>query len=463
MPNQAVLTPTDLGASLAVVADKVEVNVDGTTIVRGADGKLSGAAAPGVTVQQAIPTISAPTGGLVGAKKGDHVVVTSDGTATGVVQSTWVYTGSVWMMMHSQPTNVVVAEGLRSYYPLTTALIDRYDTLPTAAQVTAQGFTAVGAGAVIAPYGAWAGYQLLYVDAPVATAANAFTVPTAYIRHEVAITPGVGNTYFLKTLGDRRTTIEGWVCDPAAGAPVRRLAAKGVAYQGAMPKTTIQLSPKEEFGSDTSYHEWLGFEIPVTLVNSYKTATNTLRLAFRPAIGNQEGNRLYLAGWGMASNNVGVTVNNCYAYDSQFNLGSRLAYAGEWDGMGFWSLGGNTTVTGVRVALPRTDKDLYLTIVGRGEGGPSFQWLNATIAHASGNVDLGRPRPHIVAPLANDAVRNTGNGGLTSGGWLIPAATLAAKTVTPANSGVSYLELTLRNINHNDTVYGTSFVAETIN
>lgn len=37
MPNPKVLTPTDLGASLAVINNKVEVNVDGITIVRAAN------------------------------------------------------------------------------------------------------------------------------------------------------------------------------------------------------------------------------------------------------------------------------------------------------------------------------------------------------------------------------------------------------------------------------------------
>lgn len=462
MATQKVITLGDLGVSLEVVSNKVEAKVDGTTIVRQTDGALTAAAAPDVTVQGGIPTISPPAGSPLGPKKGDHVIVTSDGTATGTVQSTWVYDGSAWVMMGSQPTSLVVAQGVRSYYPATTALVARYNVLPTAAQLTAQGFAAVGAGAVIAPYGHWAGYFLLYGDAPAATAATAFTVPTSYIRHEVAITPGGPNTYFLKTLGDRKSNIEVWVCDPTSGTPVKRLAAKGPAYQAAMPKTTIQLSPQEEFGSDTSYNEWLGFEIPPDLVTTYKTATNTLKLAFRPGIGNQEGNRLYIGGWGVASNGVGVTVNNCYTYDNQLNGGARLAYAGEWDGMGFWTLGANTTVTGVRVALPRLDKALFLTLIGRGEGGPSLQFLRARIAHSSGNVDLGRLRPHLVAPLAESGVGNTGNGGLTYGGWLIPAATAAAKAVQPTTSGVHYLELDLQNLNHNDVVSGTSFVVETV-
>jgi hypothetical protein len=457
MATQKVLVPTDLGTSLEVVSNKVEVKVDGATITRATNGALVGAAAPNVTVQQGIPTISPPTD----PKKGDHVVVTSDGTATGTVQSTWVYTGTAWVLMHSQPTTVVVAQGVRAYHPTTTALIENYTATPTAAQLTAQGFTAVG-GAVNAPFGGHAGYFMSYQDIAIATAANAFTPPTAYVRHEVAITPGVANTYFLRLLGDRKTIVEVWVCDPASGAPVRRLAATGVVFQGAMPKTTIQLSPKEEFGSDSSFFEWVGWTIPAALIAAHKTASNTLKLAFRPAIGNQEGNRLYIGGWSVATNGIGYVVNNYNGFDTTPNLGARLAYAGEWDGMGFWSIGGNTTVTGVRVALPGIDKAVYLTLVGRGEGGPSVQWLNATIAHSSGAVDLDRPRPHLVAPLAEYGVGNTGNGGLTCGGWLIPAATLAAKAVQPANSGVHYLELTLQNMNHNDTVYGTAFVVETV-
>jgi hypothetical protein len=457
MATQKVITPTDLGASLEIVANKVEVKVDGVTVTRGVGGALTAGAAPNVTVQQGIPTISPPTD----PKKGDHVVVTSDGTAAGAVQSTWVYTGTAWVLMHSQPTNIVVAQGVRSYHPTTTALIENYTALPTAAQLTAQGFTAVG-GAVNAPYGAFAGYFMSYQDIAIATVSNAYAPPTAYIRHEVAITSGVANTYFLRLLGDRKTIVEVWVCDPVSGVPVRRLTANGVVHQGAMPKTTIQLSPKEEFGSDSSYFEWVAWTIPLALVTAYKTAANTLKLAFRPGIGNQEGNRLYLGGWGVASNVVGYEISNYNSFDTTPNFGARLAYGGEWDGMGFWSIAANTTVTPVRVALPGTDKAVYLTLVGRGEGGPSFQWLNATILHVSGAVDLDRPRPHLVAPLAEYGVGNTGNGGLTYGGWLIPAATLAAKAVQPSNSGVQYLELALQNMNHNDAVYGTAFVVETV-
>lgn len=443
----------------------VVTNVDGSvTIDAGAGGSaIVEPFAQDVYVGQANPNVVSPTTFPV---EGDFYIQTSDGTVTGLLQSSWVYDGDsgTWIMHGSVATAVAAPAGSpRSYYPATTAYIPRYDALQTAANVTAQGFVGVG-GATVAPYGpVFAGKYLLTCNAAVATPATAFTVPTSYVRHEVAITPSVANTYFIKALGDREHCNEVWVCNPTTGVPVKRLASKGVAQQVAGIKNTIQLSPLEEYGSDGDNWEWLGFEIPPDLVATYKTATNTLKLALRPGVNNGEGNQWYMAGWAVASNGIGVTVNNCFSHDNILNGGTQLVYGGAQDGMSYWSVGAGATINGIRVALPRIDKDVYLSVVALANPGNRMAWVDVTIAHASGNIALGRPKPHIKAPLADSALSDVSNISLSPSGWLIPQATLAAKAVQPTNSGVYYLELNLQNRNPGQVAYGTSWVVETVN
>lgn len=72
MTTKQVLTPGDLGASLEVAGNKVEVKVDGLTIVRTAGGALTAAAVPNAVVRASGPlTGVAPTSADLGYNPAD--------------------------------------------------------------------------------------------------------------------------------------------------------------------------------------------------------------------------------------------------------------------------------------------------------------------------------------------------------------------------------------------------------
>lgn len=406
------------------------------------------------------PTATIPTSTPL---SGDTYLVTSDGTTTGTYQLVWYHNGTTWVPGAPGATSITTpVSGIRSYYTATTAY-QSYLADPVTGDIAAQGFTLVG-GATMVPYGSLFGLAGMWnISSNAATLATAFTIPTQYIRHEVSITAGVSNTYFLRTLGDRETTLEVWVCNAATGVPEKRLAAKAVSSTGAGIKNTVQLSPREEYGCESDYFEWLGFEIPSALVASNKTATNTIKLAFRPGVSNGGNTNIYIGGWAVAANNIGYSFSSGFVFDDIVNGGTQIVFGGTQDNMTYCSISANTTVNGVRVALPDTNKNIYLSLISLGNPGNRAQWLDTTIAHISGNVALGRPRPHLKSPLADNALRDISNNGLPVAGWIIPAATLAAKSVTPTNSGVSYLDLNFINRSSGNIAYITGIIAEQTN
>jgi hypothetical protein len=410
--------------------------------------------------QQGNPNVSPPSGA---ASRGDVVIQTSDGTSNGSVVATWIWDGTKWQQTGYNPTAIAApAASPRSYYPSNPQYFDyNGQSSPTAAQITAQGFTPIG-GATATTGSVYAGNGLIDINAVAPSITTQFTIPTSYIRHEVAVTPASDNTYFIKAIADRETCLEVWVCDKTSGIPLLRLAAKGVSAISNQAKTPIQLSPKEESGSDGNVFEWFGFEIPKAIVVANITGTGTLKLAIRPAPLNGNGNISQIAGWAVAQSSILYTVSNCFSFDNQLNGGGQLLYTGLATNA-YWTIGANATVNAVRVPIPDVTKDCYLTLVApTNTGGSRAQYADTTIAHPSGNVRLFRPKPHVKAPIA-DASQGDSDYGLYAAGWIIPAATLAAKAVTPANSAVSYLELNIRNTNQSQLIFGFGFVMEAVN
>jgi hypothetical protein len=94
----------------------------------------------------------------------------------------------------------------------------------------------------------------------------------------------------------------------------------------------------------------------------------------------------------------------------------------------------------LRVPITDVTKDIYLTVIDlfRTVDGMScgLQYCDFSLTHTSGNVDLGQPRHDIVAP--SSLIVKQGHRGL---GWIIPAATVAAKVTTPSGSAIPYLSL----------------------
>jgi hypothetical protein len=430
-----------------------------------------------VKTQIGTPIVSPPA---IAPVPGDVIICTTDGTANTATQSSWEYTSAgAWVQTAGSVLGASIpTPGIRTYFSANTAL---YKDFTTAAQVNAAaiagyGMTPVGAGVAVGPWAGGAvnvGRTYIQVDCPGAIAGTApldpdvFNFPTKYIRHEVQIVPGVDNTYFLYTNQDRISTIEVWICNYATGVPELRLNGSAPTAVYAGRHTPLHCSPTSESGSDHSYFEWFGFPIPKDALIS-RTVGGRIKLAFRPALFNAEGARLYISGFAMSANAVNITVRTTHGIEKRVDSGGYMDNAGILDGTAYISVPANATApTGaagisIRVPLVDTTKDIWLNLVGLGNAnGNPAQWLNTTIIHSSGNIDLGRPKPNLASPYANAYLTDVGSGHPMSG-WVVTASQLAAKTIKPANSAIPYLELQFRNTNQADVAYFAGIITETL-
>jgi hypothetical protein len=408
-----------------------------------------------VAVQMANPNMLAPTAIAVPVK-GDVVVVTSDGTPTGQLQASYIWNGTTWLMQSAYTTPTAISSPTnRTYFTATTAFVDRLETAETAATIAARGFTAVGAGAAIAPsaLGLYIMSFMLMLTTPTptlnaASIAALYTIPTVYIRHELSITAGVANAYFLRLRSSGPdNNVDVWVCDPVSGVPVERLHGNATCrWTTGDTGTAFSLGPDESNGAINREYEWVHWPIPASVIAARKTATNTIKLAIRKGIGAGNGNNVDIAGYAMASvGNSQFVATPVFVSDNQANGGIQLPYNATVTGNPYAILGpsaaGNitaipaNTVTGegVRISIPDITKDCYLSLFCHGN---LYTYTNKqiqlVITSVTGPILLGRPRPTQSGPLAQRLANESGLGAMTVNGWLIPASVLAAKAVKPA-------------------------------
>lgn len=188
---------------------------------------------------------------------------------------------------------------------------------------------------------------------------------------------------------------------------------------------------------------------------------DTIKLALRPGHLNGEYDQLYISGFAMVENAYGYGVNNELQYDDWLNepsvAGNRqMAWAGTVEGMAYAPILSGGTVT-LRVPVLDVTKDLLLNVVQNAQSNVAFEmhYCEFSLTHASGNVFLGRPNVVIKSQGANSAVGY----GHAANGWMIPAATVAAKVTTPANSAVPYLDVVITNPSNVDQ-YFNGFTTE---
>jgi hypothetical protein len=434
---------------------------------------------PIFTTQIGLPSITPPPS----PKAGDVVIQTSDGTANTPVQSVWTFDGLRWIQTGGSvigATATAPTPGIRQYAISNTALQEQWVTATavSAASITAYGFIPVGAGVTIAAYiggGLFAGRSIVALNCP-RTANGAspgldvdvFTPPTKYLSHTLQASANVDQTYYLETLTDRVSIADVWICNATTGVPELRLKAAAITGSYAGRHTPLDNSPLGEGGSSSSYYQWLGFPIPKSALVGRLTPTNQVKLAIRPGMFNGENGLLYVSGYGISASPIGLSLTSPYALDNRVNGGGFLSVAGMLDGIGYIAIAANATVPTpanggfINIPLTGTDRDIWLTFIGHGNanGNPS-QWISVTLKHTSGDIVLGRPRPNLQSPYAVQYISDIGNGHPMSG-FVIPAATLAAKAVTPANSAIPYLQLQLRNTNGNDVAYFSGIVCETL-
>ena len=395
--------------------------------------------------------------------EGETYIQTDTGLEDGFVISEWRYTGTAWRRVNYIDYPAMSAPTLmnRTYYPLRAAYVPYMTAAQTAAQIAAHGFTAVG-GATISNYGMYSSYNIIQARATRQSAANVTDIPTSYIRHELPITVGVDNTYHMSTLTNRAnfTALTVWVCDPVTGVPVKRVGANSQASQGADNHQHINIAPDNGHPQISSYYEFSSFAIPKALIAAYKTASNTIKLALHTNTDSSETDLWYIGGWGMTSNPYGLVTQPIIVNHWQMDgvKASNVDWQGDIAGCAACSVPTNGTK---RVRIPVLDaaKDLVITVIGRSSEFPDSFFGDYTLVHASGNVQLGR------LPVTGETPYGTAtNNNLQSRkGFSIPASTLAAKTITPLNSGVSYIEIDIKNLSYHWLLSIHGFAVEYLN
>ena len=397
------------------------------------------------------PNVTSPTTETL--IKADTYIQTLDGTETGILLSEWRYTGTTWVRINykNYPTSFPAVTPNRVYFPNNSAMMLQINNPIDAAAVAAMGFTAKGS-ATCEPYsgdgGPYGGHYMIRcanLDTPPANDTQRYSIPVNYVEHEIPVTSGVDNMYFLSTLTNRSSfvNIEVWICD-SSGTPLSRLHSSSQCRQDADTKDHMCIGPDNGHTLVSQYYEFSSWCVPESLVTANITGSNTIKLAIRPASNSQDGTILFLGGYAMTTNPFGVsqiTVVNLI-WNSDWDNSSRLTWQGTLGGLDAGYVPENSSRK-VRIPLIDNTHDIIVTMIGTDTnlGGNGLQW---TISHPSGDVQLGRPNVTNVSPYAYGISRVAPK--LHYYSVSIDAVTLAAKTITPTNSGIPYLELDLINI-----------------
>ena len=305
---------TGIVSTVNTVAATLAVPVGVLTEAIGFDATGKIVASPPATANNAIvqvgnPNLSPPTS-IPTPVKGDIVVQTADGTRTGQLQGSFVWDGTAWVMQSAySPSSAAVPPNVRQYYSGITLWLERFQQAETAGAIAFRKIAGVG-GATVA-MSALGGYanSFSYAFTTPLIAQNAaniaalYTPPTAYVRHEVAITPGVPNSYGLKIRsGYADNVVSVWVIDPATNLPAARLHGNCVSRFGnSVYGISLSLGPNEESGIWNTEWEWVQFLIPKDTVATYKTATNTIKLAVLSGLGHGNNGTIEVSGISMSA------------------------------------------------------------------------------------------------------------------------------------------------------------------
>lgn len=412
---------------------------------------------------------------------GETYIQTTEGTANGTPLGTplasWKYAGGKW---HRETgfglqSSTAAPAAVRNYigqvlvtapFKATNRPYGGFTARPTgftAAEIASMGFTAVGGAGIVdygSNYGMVSGRALIAtatraVNSATVTGTHPFAPPTSYIRHEVPATAaGKDMAYMLQFITGglaRGLGVEVWVCDPTSGAPAKRLYANTTPMQGdtnaLANQQPLYLAPDNTTCNSDYYRCWMHWAVPASVVATYKTSSNMIRFALRPAVDNGENTAFNITDYAVAelnhghvvlgSMNFGNTVNSVGAR-SVTTGGNMLTWYANTNGLSSsYVPAGRTRV--LEIPIVSTTKDLYVTMLSNmdtdkpeGWGLSKTHWI---LKHTSGDVVLGTPRLDITAPSARRIYSHH-----RAMGVVIPATVIAAKATTQhTNSVQQYL------------------------
>jgi hypothetical protein len=297
------------------------------------------------------------------------------------------------------------------------------------------------------------GYRFHYRAATISQTNGA---PTNYVRIELPVTTTVDNAFFVLTsVWDRWQSIHVRICDPSNSlTPTVLLSSRTNSIRNGSGVSSW-VGPNNVVANPNRHLEWFQYSLPLDLVNTYKTATNTVHLALHFTTYGQitASENLFIAGLAMCPNPYGVTVKASVDVASAFSSGGATiplwsSHPHQWNNETLIQMNNNTTFTNLRVPITSTSRAIYLGIVMWGDTWvpyTHYYTVNGKIYHPN-PYEIGR---YGIQVMSRQLFRH-------AYGVVISATDVAAAAVTV--SGSYYLNFTLRNIG--ETTYIRGFYTE---
>ena len=343
-------------------------------------------------------------------------------------------------------------------------------------------FTAIGGATVsdsVTTYGTPA-YRCIKITATRAVASTALNnlhvIPTQYVMHEVPIRAGKSHQYLINYLQQSEPTLEVWICDPNTGIPARRVYAQAAVAPGTftVSSMTVQRAPDNGYGLQDFNRGWVGFELGHSVVNTYKTSNNTLKLALRPGMASTAGNTFLISGYAMCVSEYShifmpmLTFKNtanipdlCSATEGAVNYPRWWGFS---DGVGWCVMEDGESMT-FYIPIPDTSKSYYITALNSARdanlesgffGSATAEWLIGKVGDTS-PIFIGRPSPDIVAPSANVCTRSVAKAGI-----VVKGIDIVTKLVYMPYNACPYIPLQVRMYNAGIKAYLMGFVLEEV-
>jgi hypothetical protein len=294
--------------------------------------------------------------------------------------------------------------------------------------------------------------------------------------HEVPIRAGKSHQYLINYLQQSEPTLEVWICDPNTGIPARRVYAQAAVAPGTftVSSMTVQRAPDNGYGLQDFNRGWVGFELDHSVVNTYKTSNNTLKLALRPGMGNGGGDTFLIAGYAMCVSEYSHIYMPILTFENTANIPDlRSATEGavnypKWggfsDGVGWCVMKDGESMT-FYIPIPDTSKSYYITALNSARdanlesgffGSATAEWLIGKVGDTS-PIFIGRPSPDLVAPSANVCTRSVAKAGI-----VVKGIDIVTKLVYMPYNACPYIPLQIRMPNAGIKAYLMGFVLEEV-
>ena len=345
-------------------------------------------------------------------------------------------------------------------------------------------FTAKGGATVsdsVTTYGQPA-YRCIKITATRAVASSALNNlhvrPTQYVIHEVPIRAGKSHQYLINFLQQSKPVLEVWICDPNTDIPARRVYAQASVAPDPFTilSMTVQRAPDNSYGLQDFNRGWVGFELGYSIVNTYKTSNNTLKLALRPGMDNGGGDTFLISGYAMCVSEYSHIFMPILTFSNTANIPDlRSTTVGtvnfpKWstytNGVGWGVMGTGESMT-FYIPIPDTSKSYYITALNSTRDSKNIQesgffeaaaadWLIGKVGDTS-PILIGRPSPDLVAPSANVCTRL-----VTKAGIVVKGIDIVTKLVYMPYNACPYIPLQIRMYDAGISAYLMGFVLEEV-